>query len=93
MERKIKEDLKKWLRSKGCFVATMQAGPGVPLGTPDIFFCYEGFYGFIEVKASKKAKYQSLQKEQIKQLNEWSWAKVVYPENVEEIIAELEQIL
>lgn len=93
MEAKLKQKLKKWLKSKGCFVVTMQAGPGVPLGTPDIFFCYEGFYGFLEVKASQKAKYQPYQKEQIEKLNEWSWCRVICPENYEEVCKELSAML
>jgi Holliday junction resolvase len=93
MEAKVKQGLKKYLKSKGCFVATMQAGPGMPLGTPDLFFCYEGFYGFLEVKASKKAPFQPYQKETVEKFDDWSFARIVYPENYDEIIAELERIL
>ena len=83
-EQKLQTTIAKWLKSKGCYVAKMQAGPGVPSGTPDIFFCKEGFYGFIEVKASKNSKFQPLQKEYIKKFKGWSYASVVYPENWED---------
>lgn len=90
MEAKLQSKLIKWLRSKGAFVMKVQAGPGVPKGTPDVFFCYEGFYGFCEVKTAKNSKFQVGQKEKIEKLNNWSWARVVNPDNYEEILAELE---
>lgn len=69
------------------------SGPGVPVGTPDVFFCIDGFYGFVEVKASKTAKFQPLQKERVEKLNEWSWAKVVYPSIWDEVKQELDSLL
>ena len=83
----------KWLKSKGCYVVKNSANPGVPSGCPDIVFFKEGFYGFIEAKPKKNAKFQPLQKATLKKLNDWSWAKVVYPENWEEIKKELAVIL
>lgn len=91
-ESKLQSEIIKYLRSKDCFVMKCD-GSGVPTGTSDIFFCYEGFYGFIEVKASKKAKFRPLQKEFLEKINDWSWAKAVYPENWPEIHAELEAMI
>ena len=92
-EATLQAKIIKYLKSKGCYVAKMQAGPGVPVGTADIFFCIEGFYGWIECKASKTAKFQPLQREFIEKMNNWSWCKVVYPENYDEMKKELEGIL
>lgn len=69
------------------------AGAGVPTGTSDIFFCIEGFYGFIEVKKSEKARFQPLQPEFLEKMNGWSWARAVWPENWLEIKSELRNIL
>jgi len=82
----------KWLRSKGFWVMKCQVPPA-PTGTADVFFCYEGFYGWLECKQSKTSKFQPLQKEFITKMNDWSWAKVVYPSNWEEIKYELERLL
>lgn len=71
----------------------IQPQVGIPTGTSDIFFCKEGFYGFIEVKASKTAKFQPLQKEFVEKMNDWSWARIVYPENWQEIKTELDKLL
>jgi Holliday junction resolvase len=92
-ESKLQSELIKWLRSRGCFVFKVQAGPGVPTGTPDVFFCKEGFYGFCELKSSAKSKFQPLQKERLEKLHDWSWAKAVYPQNWQEIKIELDNLL
>lgn len=92
-EGKLQAEIIKYLRSKGCFVMKLTVVPGVPTGTSDVFFCLEGFYGFIEVKANKKAKFRPLQEEFIDKMCEWSWAKVAYPENWPEIKQELENML
>ena len=69
-EATLQAKIIKYLKSKGCYVAKMQAGPGVPVGTADIFFCIEGFYGWIECKASKTAKFQPLQREFIEKMRD-----------------------
>lgn len=83
----------KYLRSKGCIAYKMQQNATTRIATPDVLFLKEGFWGCIECKASKNAKFQPGQKEMVKRLDEWSWAKVAYPENWAEIKAELDKIL
>lgn len=92
-ESKLQKQIAVWLRSKGCFVMVIQPQSGIPSGTSDIFFCIEGFYGFIECKASKSSPFQPLQKEFVAKIDKWSWAKVIWPENWLEIKAELELII
>lgn len=82
-----------WLKSQGCYVIKNSAVTGVPTGCPDLVFFKEGFYGFIEVKSSKKASFQPLQKETVQKFDAWSWARIVYPENWEETQIELAIIL
>jgi Holliday junction resolvase len=92
-EAKLQSEIIKYLRHKGCYVIKHSAGPGVPAGCPDVSFYTEGFYGFVEVKAGKSASFQPLQKETVEKLDGWSWAKVVYPENWQDIKKELEGML
>lgn len=92
-EQNIQSKFIKFLKSKGCYVIKVSAGPGVPKGGPDIIALKEGFWLGAEMKASKRAKYQPGQKETIKKLEEWSWCKMVCPENYREIIEELENVL
>lgn len=83
----------KWLKSQGCYVIKNTGMPGVPVGCPDVVFFKEGFYGFIEVKPSKDAGFQPLQKPTLEKLDAWSWAKVVHPQNWDEIKLDLERML
>lgn len=83
------------LRKLGCTVLQYQQGVGTVKGFPDtICLLPEGLAVFIEFKASKTAKYQPLQKEWIKKLNDrnfFAWA--CYPENAAEVMAEIKRLL
>lgn len=82
-----------WLKEQGCYVIKNTANPGVPLGCPDVVFFKGKFYGFLEVKPSRSARFRPLQKETVAKLDDWGWAKVVYPENFESIKEELAPLL
>lgn len=93
MEAKVQKEITQFLKKKGCLIIKTKPGVLAPVGTPDIFFFLEGFWGCIEVKRSAKAPYRPLQKETIAKLSDWSYARVAYPENVHEILLELDDIL
>lgn len=92
-EAQVQAKLIKKLKSLGCFVVKLQAGPGVPIGSPDVLALKEGWWGAFECKRSIRAKWQPRQKERLQQLNEWSYGKMVCPENYNEIMAEVEEML
>lgn len=92
-ESRLQSEIRKYLKSKGCDVLIIKPQPGIPDGWEDITFFLEGFWGTIEVKASKTAPYRPLQKERLEKHSKWSWARGVYPENWQEVKAELEGIL
>lgn len=83
----------KWLKSQGCVVLKYEQNATTHAGVADVFFCKEGFYGFIETKKSRNAKFQPLQKRFIEKMNEWSYGRVAYPENFDEIKKELRILL
>lgn len=93
MEAKTQAQLIKYLKSKGAYVIKTKPGLGTPTGCPDVIALYEGFWAAFEVKASKNAPFQPLQKETIAKFADWSFARVVYPENLQSVIDELEAIL
>lgn len=93
LEKDFQAKIVKWLRSQHCVVLKYQQNATTRAALPDIFFVKEGFWGAIEVKKSKTAKYRPGQKETIQKLDEMSWCKAVYPENWPEIQKELEEIL
>lgn len=93
VESKLQSEIRRYLKSKGCYVLVTTPQPGIPDGCPDIIFMLEGFWGAIEVKAKPGAKFQPLQIETLKKLDEWSWARWVNPSNWPHIKDELEHIL
>ena len=82
-----------WLKKKGCLVLKYEQNATTRAGVADVFFCKEGFYGFIETKKSKTAKLRPGQKEFIEKIDGWSYGRICYPENFDIIKEELEQIL
>lgn len=82
-----------WLKKQGCFVMKVQAGPGVPNGTADVFFCKEGFYGWLECKQSKNSEKQPGQEPFVKRMDAWSYARFVWPDNWKKVQDELKEML
>lgn len=93
LERELQKTIIRWLRSKKCIVLKYQQNATTRSGVPDLVFLKDGFWGAIEVKRCKTAKYRPGQKEMIARMNEMSWAKAVWPENWADTRAELEEIL
>ncbi|HYG84597.1 MAG TPA: hypothetical protein VD907_07025 [Verrucomicrobiae bacterium] len=91
-ERQLQSKIIKYLKGKGCYVIKT-GGVGTPDGCPDIIALCGGLWFALEVKGSARSKYQPLQKITLERLNNWSYAKVVYPENWPEIKEELELML
>ena len=92
-EKDFQAQVIKWLRSKGCLVLKYEANATTRVGIADVFFCKEGFYGFLECKKAKNASIRPGQKEFIAKVDAWSYGKIVYPENWGETKKELEVIL
>lgn len=84
----------RWLRQKGCYVLTLTAHPGIPDGMTDVLALFDGGgWAALEIKKSKSAKFQPLQKATINKLDKMFYSRVVYPENWEEVRNELDQII
>lgn len=92
-EGKLKTEVVKWLRAKGCFVWICKQDSTTQKGVADLFFCIEGMYGFLELKATKNSPRRPGQEAFIKKMDEWSYARMVYPENWNEVKKELEYML
>lgn len=82
------------LRKLGCTVFQNQ-GVGIPKGFPDTSVLLpEGLTIYIEFKASKRAKFQPLQKEWIKRLTDRQYfAYVVYPEISDDIMEQIKRLI
>lgn len=103
VEARLQSKIVKWLRSKGCYTLVTTPGGGIPTGCPDIIALVPGGgWIAIEVKASNpyrkdgKAKagaFRPLQLETLKLLGEMYYARSVWPDNWDEIKADLEKII
>lgn len=92
-EARLQGQIIRWLKSKGFYVIKTTASPGIPVGCPDVIGLLEGLWIALEVKSSKLARFQPLQKETLKKLDGWSYAKAVYPENWAEVQDEIEAMI
>lgn len=89
-KKKVCAQLKKW----GGIVLQYKQDSTTVKGFPDTICILEGITIFIEFKKSKTAKFQPLQKEWIKKLEDKGhFAFVMYPENEKEIMAEIRNLL
>jgi Holliday junction resolvase len=93
VERKTQTKLIKFLRGKGAYTLKLTPGKGVPVGCVDVIALYLDKWFAFEVKASEKAPLRPLQAETIKKLSAWGYVRVVYPGNLNEVLAELENLL
>lgn len=93
VESSLQSEIRRYLKSKGCYVLVIRPQPGIPDGCSDIIFMLEGFWGAIEVKKNPAADYQPLQEETLEIFDNWSWARRVDPTDWLSVKAELEQML
>jgi Holliday junction resolvase len=92
-EASLQSKIIKYLERKGCYVVKT-GGPGTPNGCPDIIALLDGGGWFaLEVKASARAKFQPLQKATISKLDNMWFSRAVWPENWDEVKAEIEKMI
>lgn len=93
-EKALQGKVIRWLKAKGCYVIKTQAAPGTPAGCPDVIALFPGGgWAGLEIKGSNTSKFQPLQKDTIKKLDEMYFSRAVYPENWDNVKAELNIIL
>lgn len=95
LESKFKQDFCGKLKKLGCAVLQYRQDATTVKGFPDtIVLLPESLVVFIEFKQSKRARFQPLQKEWGKRLTcrgFYYW--VVYPENSDEVLKEIKELL
>lgn len=71
----------------------MKQDPKYIQGIPDLVIFYKDHYAMLECKESERASHRPNQEYYISQVNNWSFASFIYPENEEEIIEQLRRFL
>ncbi len=74
-------------RFPGCMVFKMDQQQGIP----DILILYDKHWAALECKRKSDSPHQPNQDYYVDKMNEMSFARFVYPENVKEILDELQQ--
>lgn len=93
-ESTLQSQIIRWLKDQGVYVIKPKAGPGVPVGCPDIIGLYRDLWIAIEVKASSNSPFQPGQKMTLEVLRQWSpCVYVAFPQNWEKIKTELLTLL
>lgn len=69
-EKKVENDIKKYLDHIGAYHVKIHGSAFMPAGTPDILACVKGVFVGIEVKKPKGGRVSDLQKLKIKQIEQ-----------------------
>ena len=89
LESKFQANLIKELKNRfpGCVV--MKNDSSYIQGIPDLLVLHKDSWAALEVKKNATASHQSNQDYYVDKMNNMSFAKFIYPENKEEVLAEL----
>ena len=88
-QAKLIRDIKK--RLPGCIVLKNDAG--YKQGIPDLLILYNNRWAMLECKKSMKASYRPNQEYYLKKLKYMSFARMICPENREEVLNDMERSL
>lgn len=91
LERDFQSKLIKTLKSKfeGCIV--MKNDSSYIQGIPDLLVLYKDKWAALECKRTKQSSKRPNQEYYVDKMNGMSFAAFVYPENVEEVIYDMER--
>lgn len=92
-ESDFQKEVAGWLRKQGCRVIKQDPAIGKQKGIPDLLVLYKKAWMMLEIKASKTSKFRPGQKKMIDTFGEWSYTRVVFPENFDIIKNEISKIL
>lgn len=92
-ESKFKTELIKEIKSRlpGSFVFHLD--PTELQGAPDLLVLYRNRWAMLEGKKHRRASHQSNQDYYVDLFDEMSFARIIFPENREEVLDELERSL
>lgn len=92
-EGKFKYELRKEIERRFPGAMVLHLDPNEIQGIPDLLILYKDRWAALEGKAYKKARRQTNQDYYVSLMDKMSFARIVYPENAEEVLYELQQAL
>ena len=89
LESKFQKELTDKIKQQypGCLV--MKNDSGYIQGIPDWTILYKNKWAMLEAKKSKNANVQPNQEYYVERVNSMAFARIVYPENEEQVLTEL----
>jgi len=90
LESKFQAKLIKEIKSRFPDCIVLKNDPDYLQGIPDLTIFYKNKWAALEVKQNETASHQPNQDYYVDTMNEMSFARFVFPENMEEILNELE---
>lgn len=93
LESKFQANLIKEIKERlpGCVV--LKNDSAYLQGIPDLSIFHKSNWAMLEVKKNATASHQPNQDYYVKKMNEMSYSRFIYPENKDEVLNELCQIL
>lgn len=91
LERDFQADLKKEIRARfpGCFITKLDSGEYQ--GIPDLLILFGNQWAILEVKRDCNAPFRPNQEYYIDQFHMMSFSAVIFPENKEAVLDDLQQ--
>lgn len=72
----------------GCFI--VENDPAKHQGIPDLLILFKGFWAMLELKISASAPMRPNQEYLIRHFDNMSFAALIYPENEEQVLSDLQ---
>lgn len=91
LESKFQADLIKDIKSKfpGCVV--LKNDPNYIQGIPDLLILHNDKWAMLECKRKQDSKLRPNQNHYISELSKMSFARIIFPDNKEEVLNDLQQ--
>lgn len=93
LENRFKTNLKKDIQRRLPGAMVLHLDPNEIQGIPDLLVLYKDRWAALEGKKEKNSRHRPNQDYYVNLMNEMSYAAIIYPENKEEILDELERSL
>lgn len=91
LERDFQKNLIKEIKSLYPDCIVLKNDPDYIQGIPDLLILYKDRWASLECKKDGKAKKQPNQKYYVDKMNDMSFARIIFPENKEEVLNDLQQ--
>ncbi len=91
LERDFQKNLIKEIKNRFPGAIVLKNDPDYIQGIPDLTILYKDKWASLECKRSEKASTRPNQKYYVSKMDEMSFSRIIFPENKEEVLNDLQQ--